>query len=83
MTKVPKRLEIVWTDAVTDDGSPEDSLMTCWEVGYLVKVTPKYVEIAREWGPETETGEFRFHMKIPRGMITEIRVLSRGRKIEL
>ncbi len=82
--RVPRRIEIVWTDAVTDDDdSPEESLMLCWEIGYLVKVTPKYVEIAREWGPETTDGAFRFHMKIPKGMITEIRVLNRGRKIEL
>ena len=81
--KSPRRIEIEWTDAITDDDIPEDSNMLCWEIGFLVEATPEYITIAREWGPETTTGEFRFHIKIPRGMIKTIRTLSRGRKVKL
>ena len=73
--KCPQRVEVVWDDATTDDESPPDSMMRCWEIGYLVKRTKRYLELAREWG--AHDGSFRWHMKIPRAMIIEERILRR------
>lgn len=74
-TYPPQRLEVVWDDATYDDDSPSNSIMRCWEIGYLVCRTKRYVELAREWG--AHDGSFRFHIKIPRAMIIEERVLRR------
>jgi len=79
MKRHPKRLEISWLDAVYSDDSPDTEGMLCKEIGYFVKATPTYIEIAREWGPET--GEFRFHMKIPKAMITKLALLKPAKQI--
>lgn len=73
--KIPQRLEVVWDDATTDDDSPPDNMMRCWDIGYLVRRTNRYLELAREWGPDNDS--FRFYMKIPRSMIIKERILRR------
>ena len=73
--EMPERVEIEWEDAVRfDDSAPDDSHMRCWEIGYLIEKSERYVTIAREWGPET--GEYRFFMIIPTPAIVKIKKLG-------
>ncbi len=77
MNKPPKRVEVRWLDACSNE---EEPLLTfgclCYEIGYLVQKDKDGIRIASEWSRgDCDEIIFRSFTDIPKGIVEKVRGL--------